>query len=173
MSLPNCSTARDTGNLSVAPALSYHDFTMDLLALVVCPDEESAGLITLVLSELGMVSEHTPSFARGAELLDSRRFDAIILDYRADVSSGEFLARLRQSRKNRGSMLIAVVDSEFNARPVFGLGANFVLYRPLSSERTRISLRAARSLMRRERRRAPRIPVQESANVSYPGGPEW
>jgi c-di-GMP-binding flagellar brake protein YcgR len=80
--------------------------------------------------------------------------------------------RLRQSAKNRASMLIAVVDGEFNARPVFGLGANFVLYRPLSSERTRISLRAARGLMRRERRRMPRTPVSSTANVAYPGAPE-
>jgi CheY-like chemotaxis protein len=145
---------------------------MDLRALVVCPDQDSASLITLVLSELGMAAEHTPSVSRGVELLDSRRFDAIVLDYRADQSSEQFLAHLRQSTKNRGSMLIAVVDSEFNARPVFGLGANFVLYRPLSSERTRISLRAARSLMRRERRRVPRTPVHSTANVSYPGAPE-
>jgi hypothetical protein len=68
-------------------------------------------------------------------------------------------------------MLIAVVDSGFNARPVFGLGANFVLYRPLSSERTRISLRAARGLVRRERR-APRTPVGSNVNVAYPGAPE-
>jgi c-di-GMP-binding flagellar brake protein YcgR len=69
-------------------------------------------------------------------------------------------------------MLIAVVDGEFNARPVFGLGANFILYRPLSSERTRISLRAARNLMRRERRRTPRAAVGSTANVAYPGAPE-
>ena len=126
----------------------------------------------LILSEMGMVAELTPSISRGLELLDSQRFDAIVLDYRADQSSEEFLARLRQSAKNRTSMLIAVVDSEFNARPVFGLGANFVLYRPLSSERTRISLRAARGLMRRERRRAPRKPVHSTANIAYPGAPE-
>jgi len=64
------------------------------------------------------------------------------------------------------------VDGEFNPRPVFGLGAHFILYRPLSSERTRISLRAARNLMRRERRRAPRAAVSSTANVAYPGGPE-
>ncbi|MGB7330105.1 MAG: PilZ domain-containing protein, partial [Terriglobales bacterium] len=92
--------------------------------------------------------------------------------YRADQSSEEFLARLRQSEKNRTSMLVALVDSEFNARPVFGLGANFVLYRPLSAERTRISLRAARGLIRRERRRTPRTPVSSPANVAYPGAPE-
>jgi len=145
---------------------------MDLRALVVCPDQDSATLLTLILSELGMAAEHTPSISRGLELVDSQHFDAIVLDYRADRSSEEFFARLRQSAKNRASMLIAVVDGEFNARPVFGLGANFILYRPLSSERTRISLRAARNLMRRERRRAPRAAVSSTANVAYPGAPE-
>jgi len=139
---------RDTGNLSLPPDVSYDAFTMDLRALVVCPDQDSASLLTLTLSELGVAAEHTPSIAQGIELLESQHFDAIVLDYRADQSSEEFLARLRQSKKNRVSMLIAIVDSEFNARPVFGLGANFVLYRPLSSERTRISLRAARGLIR-------------------------
>jgi c-di-GMP-binding flagellar brake protein YcgR len=145
---------------------------MDLCALVVCPDQDSASLLALIQSELGMTAEHTPSISAGVELLDSRHFDAIVLDYRADQSSEEFLARLRQSSKNRSSMLIAIVDGTFNARPVFGLGANFVLYRPLSSERTRISLRAARGLMRRERRRSPRKPVSSTANVAYPGAPE-
>ena len=145
---------------------------MDLHALVVCPDQDSASLLALMQSELGMTAEHTPSTSCGVELLDSRHFDAIVLDYRADRSSEEFLARLRQSAKNRSSMLIAIVDGTFNARPVFGLGANFVLYRPLSSERTRISLRAARSLMRRERRRSPRKPVSSTANVAYPVAPE-
>src|SRR6202140_4584119 len=163
---------RDAGNLSLPTTLSYHVVTMDLRALVVCPDKDSATLITLILSELGMAAEHTPSISCGIALLDSQHFDAIVLDYRADRSSEEFFARLRQSAKNRASMLIAVVDGEFNARPVFGLGANFILYRPLSSERTRISLRAARNLLRRERRRTPRAAVGSTANVAYPGAPE-
>jgi DNA-binding NarL/FixJ family response regulator len=145
---------------------------MDLRALVVCPDQDADSLVSLIQSEMEMASEHTPSISRGLELLESQRFDAIVIDYRADESSEEFLARLRRSSKNRESLLIAVVDSEFNARLVFVLGASFVLYRPLSSERTRISLRAARSLMRRERRRAQRTPVGSTANVGYPGTPE-
>src|SRR5579862_7261811 len=145
---------------------------MDLRALVVCPDQGSSTLLTEVLSELGMAAEHTPSVSGGLQLLESQRFDVIVLDYRADEDSEKFLARLRQSARNRASMLIAIVDGEFNARPVFGLGANFILYRPLSSERTRISLRAARGLIRRERRRAPRVPVNATVNVAYPGAPE-
>ncbi|MFY9907321.1 MAG: PilZ domain-containing protein [Terriglobales bacterium] len=145
---------------------------MDLRALVVCLDQESADLLTLSLSELGILVERVPSTAEGLELLESHHFNAVVLDYRPDQSSEEFLTRLRLSPKNRSTLLIAIVDSGFNARPVFGLGANFVLYRPLSSERTRISLRAARGLMRRERRRASRTPVNSKANVAYPGAPE-
>jgi CheY-like chemotaxis protein len=156
----------------LAPGVFHNAGIMDLRALVVCPDEDSARLLTQILSELGMVVEHTPSISGGIELLESRHYDGIVLDYRADQGSEEFLSSLRRSVKNSNSVLVAVVDSEFNARPVFGLGANFVLYRPLSSERTRISLRAAGSLMRRERRRAPRTPVNSTANVAYPGAPE-
>jgi CheY-like chemotaxis protein len=145
---------------------------MDLRALVVCPDQDAATLLQLILTELGMAVENTPSISRGVDLLESRRFDAVVFDYRADQSSEEFLARFRQSTKNRGSVLIAIVDSGFNARPVFGLGANFVLYRPLSLERTRVSLRAARGLVRRERRRGSRASLSSTVNVSYPGAPE-
>jgi CheY-like chemotaxis protein len=145
---------------------------MDLRALVVCPDQDSANLLTLILSEMGISAELAPSMARGLELVESESFHAVILDYRADESSNAFLARFRQSSQNRTSMLIAIVDGDANARPVFGLGANFVLYRPLSAERTRTSLRAARGLMGRERRRTPRTPVNSGASVAYPGGPD-
>jgi DNA-binding response OmpR family regulator len=142
---------------------------MDPICLVVCPDQDAASLVTLVLSEIGMTAEHTSSISRGIELLESQHFDAIVFDYRADSSSDEFMARLRQSTKYRPSLLIAVVDSSFSARPLFGLGANFVLYRPLSFERTRISLRAAQGLTRRERRRGLRTPVSSPVTIACPG----
>lgn len=145
---------------------------MDLRVFVVCPDQDSASLLTPVLDEMGMAVEHTPSITRGLQLLGEEHFDAVIFDYRADQTSEEFLARLRQSPKNRAATLIAIVDADFNARPIFGLGANFVLYRPLSLERTRLSLQAARGLMRRERRRTHRTPVNSEVNVSYPGAPD-
>ncbi len=145
---------------------------MDLQILLVCPDQEPASLLTAILTEMNMEVEHTTSLARGMELLDEEQYDAIVIDYRADQASDEFLSHLCRSLKNRETMLIAVVDAEFNPRPIFGLGANFVLYRPLTSERTRLSLHAARSLMRRERRRSPRSRVTSTANVSYPGSKE-
>ena len=143
---------------------------MDLSVLVVCPDQDSANLLKTVLVEMGIAAGHTPSISRGLERLHDETFDAVILDYRADQSSEEFLAKLRQTRSgSRNTLLVAILDADFSARPVFGLGANFVLYRPLSLERTRLSLRAARGLMRRERRRGARIPVNSPTSVAYPG----
>jgi CheY-like chemotaxis protein len=142
---------------------------MELRVLVVCPDQGSADLLGSVLREMGMMPEHTPSISHGLERLNEERFDAVVLDYHANQSSEEFLAKLRQGGNNRNTLLIVIVDGDFSARPVFGLGANFVLYRPLSPERTRLSLRAARGLMRRERRRTPRIPVNSMASLAYPG----
>ena len=143
---------------------------MDLRVLVVCPDQDSANLLNTVLAEMEVKAEHTPSISRGMERLQAEKFDAVILDYRADQSSEEFLARLRQTRtRSHNTLLIAILDADFSARPVFGLGANFVLYRPLSLERTRLSLRAARGLMRRERRRGPRIPVNSPTSLAHAG----
>src|SRR5260370_42214465 len=115
---------------------------MDLRVLVVCPDQDSANLLKTVLEEMGITAEHTPSISHGLERLNDGKFDAVILDYRADQSSEEFLAKLRQTRtRTVNALLIAILDADFSARPIFGLGANFVLYRPLSLERTRLSLR--------------------------------
>jgi CheY-like chemotaxis protein len=145
---------------------------MDLRALLVCPDQDSSNLLTQILSELGMSAEHAPSISQALQLIDLQRFDCVVFDYLADQASEQFLQSWRRSTWNRDSLLVAILDADFNARPVFGLGANFVLYRPLSSERTRISLRAARNLIRRERRRGPRIRLDSTVNVAYPGAPE-
>ena len=103
---------------------------MDIRLLLVCPDQDAAALLRNVLSEMGIEAEHTPSLAHGLVRLEEDKFDAVVFDYRGDAASEEFLARLRHSAKNQKTMLIAVVEEECNARPLFGLGANFVLYRP-------------------------------------------
>lgn len=146
---------------------------MDIRVLLVCPDGEAAGLVLPVLTELGMKVEPTNSLARGQQLLQEERFDAVVFDYHDDRPGSDFLAALRQTPKNRTTMLIAIVGADFNVRPVFGLGASFVLYRPLSLERLRLSLRAASDLLKRERRRSRRVPVRSIVKVSYPGQPEF
>jgi hypothetical protein len=145
---------------------------MDMSLLLVCADQDAAGLLMTVLAEMEIKAEHTPSISYGLERIDEQQFDAIAFDYRGDAISDEFLARLRQSNKNGTTMLIALADEECNSRSLFGLGANFVLYRPLTAEKTRLSMSAARGLMRGERRSSSRRHVYSTANLSYPGSPD-
>jgi c-di-GMP-binding flagellar brake protein YcgR len=52
------------------------------------------------------------------------------------------------------------VEAPIGLKAVFAIGAHFVLYKPVSIERAKASFRAARALMKSERRRNARIPVQ-------------
>ncbi len=53
-----------------------------------------------------------------------------------------------------------MIDGQTAVRSAFALGAHFVLYKPISAERARTSFRAARALMKCERRRNTRVPMQ-------------
>ena len=98
---------------------------MDIRLLLVCPDQDTATVLMSVVGEMGMEAEHTPSIAHGLERLGEQKFDAIVFEYRDDEASQEFLAQLRQSSKNHTALLIAVVDEECNARPLFWVGREF------------------------------------------------
>jgi len=55
---------------------------------------------------------------------------------------------------------VAIVEPIIGLKAVFSIGAHFVLYKPVSSERAKSSFRAARALMKSERRRNARVAVQ-------------
>ena len=61
---------------------------------------------------------------------------------------------------------MAILDPDKGVRSAFDLGAHFVLYKPVSSERARSSFRVARALMKKERRRNARVPVQFALEMS-------
>src|SRR5207249_6412092 len=50
---------------------------------------------------------------------------------------------------------------------IFGQGANFVVYKPVSVERAAGSLRAARDLMAREKRTKLRVALHAPASIAY------
>jgi c-di-GMP-binding flagellar brake protein YcgR len=52
------------------------------------------------------------------------------------------------------------MDGHSGLRSAFDMGAHFVLYKPLVTERAKSSFRAARALMKRERRRNTRVAIQ-------------
>jgi hypothetical protein len=71
----------------------------------------------------------------------------------------------RSAPANRRAVTVAVLEdqttnsSQTALKHAFEMGAHFVLFKPISLERTRASFRAVRALMKRERRRHIRIPI--------------
>jgi hypothetical protein len=99
--------------------------------------------------------------------LAQERFDVMVFDCGSQRDVTTLLKETRLSRLNDATLAVAVVPGQDNIREMFSLGVNFVLYKPVSYERALSSLRAARAVMRKEKRRKPRATVHAHATIDY------
>lgn len=157
----------DSGNLFASPREPTIGARMTLSAMLVCADQAAAPVLLQVLKELGIKIESCPDFARAAIRANQERFDAIIVDGESTADILSLLQETRSSRLNEATLAIAVVPSQESIRELFSLGVNFVLYKPVAYERALSSLRAARAVMRKEKRRTRRAAVHTHATVDY------
>jgi CheY-like chemotaxis protein len=140
---------------------------MNLSALLVCTDPTAAGVLHRVLEELGISVEFCPDFARADIRLAQDRFDVVIVESPSHRDIVNLLQGTRASRINNSSLAVVVVSGQEMTREMFSLGVNFVLYKPVVYERALSSLRAARAVMRKEKRKSARASVYAQATVDY------
>ena len=79
----------------------------------------------------------------------------------------ELIATVRKLPINQSTLIIGLVDGRDQVRDIFGQGANFIVYKPVSEERAGSSLRAARGLMAREKRTKLRVALHAPASIAY------
>lgn len=142
---------------------------MTLSSLLVCADKAAVQVLSRVLEELGIRVELCPDAVRAAVRLAQERFDLIILDCETQADVTSLLHESRSSRLNDATLAVAVVAGQENIREMFSLGVNFVLYKPVSYERAASSLRAAQSVLYRDKRRKARATVHTQATIDYAG----
>jgi hypothetical protein len=99
--------------------------------------------------------------------LAQERFDVLVFDCGSQRDVTTMLKESRLSRLNDSTLAVAVVPGQDNIREMFSLGVNFVLYKPVSYDRALSSLRAARAVMRKEKRQKPRATVHAHATLDY------
>ena len=104
--------------------------------------------------------------------LTEQNFDAVIVDYDDPHSAALVLQNAYQASARNNAVTIALLSDKTKVRNVFGEGANFVLYKPISESQAQASLRAATALIKRERRRSFRVPVQIPVQLRVQNGPE-
>jgi CheY-like chemotaxis protein len=142
---------------------------MTLSSLLVCVDEAAVQLLRRVLEELGIQVELCPDAVRAAVRLAQDRFDLLIVDCKEKSDVVSVLKECRSSRANESTLAVVVAEQE-EIREMFTLGVNFVLYRPLSDERVVSSLRAAQTVLFRDKRGKTRAALHTQATIDYAGG---
>ena len=140
---------------------------MALTSLLVCSDAKAVQVLCRILQELSIAVESCGNLAMARARIKDRHFDAVLVDCQEEAAALELIGLARNSAKNKTSIAIAIVSGQNEMPEIFAKGANFVLYKPISRERAAHSMRAARDLMRSERRIRPRVPVQAKTSIAY------
>ena len=138
---------------------------MDLKSLLLCSDEKIVRVLRRTLGDLDISVEHCASSEVALRHLTRERFEAIIVDC-AGPGAAAVLRSARLAPCNKRAVAVAILDHSSGLRSAFEIGAHFILYKPVSVERAKSSFRAARALMKKERRRNARIPVQIPVEMS-------
>ncbi len=142
---------------------------MSSQALLVSRDPSVLEEMRSLLEGEGMTVQVSADVRQACVLLEESKFDAVIVDC-DDLLGLEVLVRLRCSPSSRRAMAFALLNGITSLETAFSLGANFVLDKPLCPELAARSVRAARGILLRERRRYLRHPVDLSASLTLPEG---
>jgi len=132
---------------------------------LITQDPDALRVLQRILDDLKIGVEHHTDVEQMLQRLSRWRFDAVLVDCDGMPGGVEVLTQTRQGR-NRKAITFAIVNGTTSAKTCFQLGANFVVDKPLSFERTTRLLRTAHGLILRERIRYIRqeagIPVHLS-----------
>lgn len=141
-------------------------------ALLLSSDSSLLAVLRRSAEELGIRPQESGSVGQAGAVLTTRRFEGIIVDTDDLTGASDFIEALRKTPSNKSSIIVAVVNGRTSPCDAFRKGANMVLEKPVTSEKLARSLRAAHSMMMRERRRALRLPIDMPVMLKLGAGAE-
>ena len=122
---------------------------MSYQALLFCPDEKTARVVTQVLTELEFTVEPCNETFSAVKKLMAQHFDAIVVDCDNEQNATLLFKSARNSAPNQNSLAVAVVEGQSGVAKAFRIGANLVLTKPINVEQSKGTLRVARGLLRK------------------------
>ena len=143
---------------------------MTLDSLLLSKDPEVLRVIRPTLEKLSIEVEICHEARKGANILISDKFDAVIVDC-DDLNGGlAVLQGLRTTPSNKNSVAFAILNGKrTTTQEAFGMGASFVLQKPISALNASRCFHAALNFMIKERRRYFRQPVKMLVKVVLEG----
>jgi periplasmic protein TonB len=122
---------------------------MSFQALLFCPDERTARVVSQVLSDLDFKAECCSEPFVAVKRLMAQRYDAIVVECDNEQNASLVLKSARNSQNNQNSLTVAVVEGQAGVANAFRIGANLVLTKPIAVEQAKSTLRVARGLLRK------------------------
>lgn len=142
---------------------------MTFHALLVSKDEAATEVLTPLLNRCG-VDVACCGYPEALCRLTEEKFDAVIADFDDPHSASLVLQSATPATAGISAVTVALLGDRTKVRSVLGGGANFILYKPISDEQAEASLRAATALIKRERRRSFRVPIQVPIQLQVENG---
>ena len=139
---------------------------MPLRSLLLCRHRATVQFINRAFKEFSIDVEACSEPHAALQNLKDRRFEAVIVD--ADDRAGAMLIldSLKALPSGKNSLRIVLADQETALAAAFSSGTHLVIYKPISVDRLRNSLRALFPLMNRKlQREFSRIHVRVPAMV--------
>ena len=129
--------------------ITYDDFIMGYQALLFCPDEKLARVVSQVFGELDFTVEPVHEPFAAVKRLMAQRYDAIVVDCENEQNASLLFKSARNSSSNQSSLAIALVEGQAGVAKAYRIGANLVLTKPINVEQAKGTLRVARGLLRK------------------------
>ncbi|HZQ23015.1 MAG TPA: TonB family protein [Terriglobales bacterium] len=141
---------------------------MSYQALLFCPDEKTARVVTQVLTELDFTVETASEPFAAVKKLMAQHFDAIVVDCENEQNATLLFKSARNSSSNQSSLAVAVVEGQAGVAKAFRIGANLVLTKPINVEQSKGTLRVARGLLRKGTEAGKPAPAGDKPEASAP-----
>ena len=141
---------------------------MSFRALLVTKDDRVADVLAPVLSNFALAVERC-GYSDAVCLVAEQKFQAVLVDFDDPHSATLILENLSHAPASH-PVTVALLSDKSRVRSVFGAGANFVLYKPVSAEQAKVTLRAATALIKNERRNSFRVPIQAPVKLRVATG---
>lgn len=122
---------------------------MSYQALLFCPDERLARVVTQVFSELDFTVEPVNEPFAAVKKLMAQRYDAVVVDCENEPNATLLFKSARNSSSNQNSLALALVEGQSGVAKAYRIGANLVLTKPINVEQAKGTLRVARGLLRK------------------------
>src|SRR5438445_13890695 len=111
----------------------HHSSEPAVRALLVSGDPPTIEQLSKSLQELAASTEVCTDIPSAIRLVNTRKFETVVVDLKLGERSRSLLERVRLSPSNHTTVAFAITEGTKQSAMAFAAGSNFVLERPLSA----------------------------------------